>query len=125
MPVLLAAAAVLAAAVGTGSARNLEVSNQNIRVVWMPLTVGASGSATIECNVTLEGSFAERTIPKILGTLMGRITRAAYGRPCRGGTAWAYNGTEANEVLGGSLATASYGTSPMRASPARYLKSPS
>lgn len=100
-----AAALVLAAAVGTASARNLEVSNQSIRVVWTPLTFNGGAAGTIECNVTLEGTFVERTIAKVLGTLIGRVTRAIVGRPCVGGTAWAYNGTETNEVLGGTLAT--------------------
>ncbi len=99
------AAVVLAAAVGTASARNLSVSNQNIRVVWTPLTFSAGGGAVrLECNVTLEGSFTARTIAKTLGSTIGLISRANIARPCRNGTAWAYNGTEVNEVLGGTLA---------------------
>jgi hypothetical protein len=98
----LMAAAALAALVSSASARNLSISNQNIRVAWSSVEFGGSG-ITVRCGVTLEGSFHTRTIAKVAGSLVGYVTRAIVRRPCTGGTVWAENGTEANEVLGGTL----------------------
>lgn len=98
------AALVLASAVTTASANRLSVSNQNIRVVWNPLSFGAeAGAETIRCRVTLEGSFHSRTIVKTIGNLIGAITRAIVGHPCTGpfgfgAEGWAENGTES--ILG-------------------------
>jgi hypothetical protein len=100
----LVATAILASAISTASARNLQVSETHIRVVWAPLTFSASGLATVRCNVTLEGSFHSATIPKVVRLLIGHITRANVQRPCTGGTAWVFNGTDVNEVLGGTFA---------------------
>lgn len=69
----LIAALLLATALTTASARNLSVSNQNIRVTWTNLQF--AGFVTTGCQVTLEGSFHARTITKSLGTLLGAITR--------------------------------------------------
>lgn len=101
--VAVSATLILAAAVSTASANHLSTSNPNIRVVWSPLEFNGEGLAIIRCNVTLEGNFVESTITKVVGTLIGRITRAGIIRPCTGGTAWIYNGEETNEVLGGRL----------------------
>lgn len=96
----LAATAILASALSSASARNLSVSATRIRVAWAPLTFSASGLATVRCNVTLEGSFHSATIPKVVRLLIGHVTRADVQRPCTGGTAWAFNGTDRNEALG-------------------------
>jgi hypothetical protein len=96
----LTAALMLALAVGAASARNISVSNQNIRVVWSPLTFNGEGLLETRCNVTLEGSFHYRTIIKRERALIGLITRAGLTRPCPRGIAWIYNGTERNERLG-------------------------
>jgi hypothetical protein len=93
------AVAILATCVGLASANNLSVSNQNVRAVWGTLEFSGAG-ATIRCPVTLEGSFHTRTIAKVVGSLIGHITRAVVARPCAGGTAWTFNGSERNEVLG-------------------------
>ena len=69
------AAMILTAAVGTASARNLSISNQNIRVVWERLTL--EGGIEDVCEVTLEGTFHYRTMVKSAGALIGYITRAA------------------------------------------------
>jgi hypothetical protein len=78
----LTAAVVLAAAVGTATARRLETSNQFIRVVWNALKFneGGGGGPSVTCPVTLEGSFHSRTISKVSGQLIGYITRAALTR---------------------------------------------
>lgn len=82
----LMAALLLASAVSTSSARNLEVSNQNIRVTWTNLEF--IGFVTIRCQVTLEGSFHARTITKSVGTLVGAVTRVDIkNETCTNGTA--------------------------------------
>jgi hypothetical protein len=71
----LTAALLLAVAVGTASARRLEISNQNLRIVWASLEFIAEGVATpVRCPVTIEGSFHSRTISKVSGQLIGYIT---------------------------------------------------
>jgi hypothetical protein len=85
----LLAAAALASALTTASARNLSLSNQNFRIVWTPLTITEDGIFNIRCNVTLEGSFHYRTIVKTLGSLIGFITRAEVDRAtCRTNTSF-------------------------------------
>jgi hypothetical protein len=98
------AAIMLAAAVGTASAGRLETSSQPFRVVWTPLTLTAGG-LTVECPITLEGSFHYRSIAKVIGSLSGLVTRAAVNSAaCAGfGRAWVYNGIE--ETLGTRLTT--------------------
>ncbi len=81
----------LALAVTGASARNLRISNQNIRAVWSALRFIAGGR-TITCHVTLEGSFVEATAAKVVGTLFGRVTRAAVNT-CSGGSATILNAT--------------------------------
>jgi len=89
----LFAIASLAALVGSASARNLSISNQNVRVTWTSLEF--EGGAVVRCPVTLEGSFHTRTITKTIGSLIGYITRAiSKNESCTGGTGWAFNGTE-------------------------------
>ena len=91
----LTAAVLLASMVGSASARNLSVTNRDFRVVWAPLSFSdAFRFFAVRCNVTMEGSFHANTIVKTLHTLIGNITRAIVGRPCTGGEAWAWNGTE-------------------------------
>ncbi|HEU4702478.1 MAG TPA: hypothetical protein VFS37_08355 [Conexibacter sp.] len=68
------AALLLSAAVGTASARNLSVSNGNIRVTWSNLEFAST--VTVRCQITLEGSFHRNTIVKEEGTLIGAVSRA-------------------------------------------------
>jgi hypothetical protein len=83
----LLAAILLASALSTASARNLEVSNQRFRVRWSRLEF-RSGFVTIRCQVTLEGSFHSRTFAKIERTLVGAITRIdVFEERCTGGIA--------------------------------------
>ncbi len=92
----LTAAIVLAAAIGTASARRLEVSEQRIRVTWTELVFSNSGAAPrISCPVTIQGSFHSKTLSKVSGQLIGVITKAELTKAnCRGGTALILNGIE-------------------------------
>ena len=91
----LVAAIILAAAVGTASARNLSASNQNIRVTWASLELSNNvNSTTIRCPVTLEGSFHSRTLVKSVGSLTGLITRVAINNAsCTNGRVTVLTGT--------------------------------
>ena len=100
----LTAAAVLASAVGSASARNLSVTNGSFRTTWAPLTFSEPfGFFTIRCNITMEGSFHSTTIAKVIGSLIGYVTSARVQHPCTNGEAWAWNGTERFLRTGNSL----------------------
>jgi hypothetical protein len=88
----LVATAAFATLVATASAARFEPSNQLVRVAWSSLEFEAGFN--IRCGVTLEGSFHSRTIAKVVGSLIGLITRAAVRHPCTNGEAWAFNGSE-------------------------------
>jgi hypothetical protein len=84
---LVAATAIFGALVGTASARSLSTSSQTIRAVWNPMNFASpSAGVTVRCQVTLEGSLHSRTIGKVVGSLVGYITRATVNA-CTGGTA--------------------------------------
>jgi len=100
----LVATVALGTMVSIASAGRLEVSNQNIRVTWSALEFEAGAGVPIRCSVTIEGTFHYRSIIKVERALIGHVTRAIVRRPCTNGTAWVYNGTEVNEVLGGTFA---------------------
>jgi hypothetical protein len=70
------ATALFATAVGNASARNLSISNQNIRAVFNPIISFPDPENRLSCPVTLEGSFHTRTITKTINSLVGYITRA-------------------------------------------------
>jgi len=88
----LAASLLLSTAISTASARSFAFTNQNFRGTWESLEFASS--ATVRCEVTLEGSFHSRTTLKNPRSLIGLITRAIVQRPCREGTASAFNGVE-------------------------------
>jgi hypothetical protein len=78
----LAAAILLAAAVGTASANRISLSNRNIRVAFNPLIFTSSPEGTtISCPVTIEGSFHSATLAKVANALVGFISRASVGKP--------------------------------------------
>jgi len=91
-----AAIAVLGLAVGSSGAHNLFLSRPTFRIVWTPMSLRTL--PRVECNVTMEGSFHSATFSKVVGALIGYITRAQVSvmAPCIGGEFWALNG---NEVL--------------------------
>ena len=89
----LAAALMLASAIGTASAGRLSTSNQNFRITWTSLEFVST--VTIRCPVTLEGSFHYRSIIKRERSLIGLVTRAIVNQAgCVNGTGSAFNGTE-------------------------------
>jgi hypothetical protein len=94
----LVAALALSAAISTAQARRFEFSNQSFRVVWPSTSkltfTNVSGSISLACQVTLEGSFHSRTLSKVCGQLIGYVTFARVTRPCEGGNAWMLDGAE-------------------------------
>ena len=74
---ILGATVILCAQIGAASARNLSLSNQTFRSTFREMRFIGSGR-TLTCAMTLEGSFHARTVAKVLNTLMGFITRAAF-----------------------------------------------
>jgi hypothetical protein len=83
----LAATAMLAAAIGTATAKRLSITNPHIRVVWRSLELSNSISTNVvRCAVTLEGSFHSRTIVKSRELLIGYVTKAnVQNNQCTGG----------------------------------------
>ena len=84
----LTAAFVLATAAGSASAGKLSLSNRVIRATWAALEFATEPGFSIRCPVTLEGSFHSNTIRKVIGALVGYITRASVksdGIGCAGG----------------------------------------
>ncbi len=84
----LITAVALAAAITNASASRLSISNRNIRVTWTSLELSnTTTTEIIRCPVTLEGSFTESTIRKVLRALIGVISRASVtAASCTGGT---------------------------------------
>jgi len=80
----LGATLLMALAVGTTSARNLSVTNQNFRSAFNQMDFRA-GEIANTCRVTLEGSLHSRTMPKVEGSLIGYVTRVITGN-CQLGT---------------------------------------
>jgi hypothetical protein len=87
------AAAVMAAAVSSASARRIELTERRFRIVWTGLEFLHSTDTPIRCPVTLEGSYHSRTISKVSGALVGYVTSAAVGPTCTGGSARALTET--------------------------------
>jgi hypothetical protein len=79
------ATALLSLAVSSASARRLEISNTNFRIVWTSLEFIAPFTRVL-CPVTLEGRFHSRTISKVSGQLIGYVTSAFVGSACTGGS---------------------------------------
>jgi len=104
----LLAVAALSVAIGSASARRLELSEQHIRAVWEAAErtrfIDTGGTFGIECQVTIEGSFHSRTISKVSGQLIGYITAAEAPLTCfEGGEVAILNGVE--PIPGGGTAT--------------------
>jgi hypothetical protein len=72
----LIAAFLFTVAMGTASARNLSVNKEDIRATWSRILFEGGLGISVKCQFTMEGSFHRRTIPKVLGTIIGAITRA-------------------------------------------------
>lgn len=82
---LASAAVLLAALVSTASARNYSTTNQSLRATFREFRFVLPG-ATTNCQLTIEGSFHHRTAAKVIGSLVGVLTRVTLG-PCASGTA--------------------------------------
>jgi len=80
---LAGATVLLGALIASASARNLSSSSQTLRATFSRIDF-TGGFGTVECAVTVEGSFHSRTIQKNLGHLAGLITRAIVGTCPRG-----------------------------------------
>lgn len=91
----LVAAACLSLAVGSASARRLELSTQAFLMFWAsstPLIFSEAGGTSVSCPVSLEGSFHSRTVSKTSSALVGYINEAILSE-CRGGSATALSET--------------------------------
>lgn len=86
----LAAAIILALAIGSATARRIEFMEPGFLIRWTNLAFIAGGFR-VSCPVTLEGSFHSKTVSKVCGQLIGYISIAQIPvgeePPCRGGTA--------------------------------------
>jgi len=76
----ISAPALLGLAIGTASARNLEISNSanGFRITWNPLRIEFSGREA-RCPVTFEGTFERSSIVKSPSSRVGRVIGAAVG----------------------------------------------
>src|SRR6266511_5819391 len=80
---VVGATALLGALVASASARNLE-GTQTVSALWARMDFGGV-FGTVECEVRLSGSFHERTIATVAGTLIGYITEGTVLRCARFG----------------------------------------
>jgi len=71
--------------VSAAAARNFEISQQRLRATFREVEF-EGGFAITRCEAILEGTLHSRTMPKVIGSLIGYITRATLG-PCVNGTA--------------------------------------
>jgi hypothetical protein len=82
----LTAALAFGALISTSSANRLALSGQQFRATWNKLKF--EGFATVECHVTIEGSFHSKTISKVLEELVGYVTRVTVDETrCTNGSA--------------------------------------
>jgi hypothetical protein len=80
----LCAATALAVGVGTATARRLATTENHFLSHFSGITFESSAGNAI-CALSIEGSFHERTIEKIVRSLIGYISEARMKRPCSGG----------------------------------------
>ena len=83
----LTVALAFGAFVSASPARRIAPSSRQWRARWnKDEFVGFNG--TVECHVTIEGSFHSRTIPKVLEALIGYVSRVTVDETrCTGGSA--------------------------------------
>jgi hypothetical protein len=83
---LAAALMLLSVAAASTHARDLSITNRQIRITWGRVTL-TSAEVNISCPLTLEGSFHSSTVHKTIGGLVGYVTRGTIvGSACTGGT---------------------------------------
>jgi len=81
----MTAAFALALAVSSASAGRLSFSHTLMRTTFNPLTFSGPFGAFAKCPITLESSYHAATITKVIGTLLGAVTRAIRGTCSQGG----------------------------------------
>jgi hypothetical protein len=94
----LAATALFASLAASASARNISITNRNIRVQFEPL-VFVNSTANVSCRVTLEGSFHCATISKVNRALVGFISRATSDLPTCRSSSFTLAGSVRQETL--------------------------
>ena len=83
------AGAVVLCINGSAVSARLSISSSTFRQTYRSLEF-EHALGTVRCPVTLEGSFASRTINKVAASTIGSITRAAFNEAsCAGGRAGA------------------------------------
>jgi hypothetical protein len=80
---VVVAAGILGGLVSTASATRLSLSSQTFRATFSSLHF-SGGFGTVECALTIEGSWHGRTFAKTGGSLIGYVTRATLGACSRG-----------------------------------------
>jgi hypothetical protein len=75
---IVGATVLLGALTSAASARNLSTSEQSIRATFREMRF-SGGFGTASCELTIEGSFHERTTAKVAGRLVGYLTRSTLG----------------------------------------------
>jgi hypothetical protein len=94
----LAATALFASLAASATARNISITNRNIRVVFEPLAFN-SEVARVSCRVTMEGSFHCATISKVNRALIGYISRATSDAGTCRSSAFSITGVVRQETL--------------------------
>jgi hypothetical protein len=85
--VLAAVTVMLGALVGGASAGRLSTSSRNIRATWASMEFGLTPLGPgVRCPVTFEGSLHSAAIAKVIGALVGHLSRATVNNAaCTGG----------------------------------------
>jgi hypothetical protein len=94
----IAAAALFASLAATAPARNISLTNRNIRVTFEPILFNSS-TATVSCRVTVEGSFHSATISKVNRALIGYISRATTDQGTCRSSSFSITGRVRQETL--------------------------
>src|SRR5262249_13708185 len=82
-----AAVFLLAAMSNVAAARRLQIEEFPILFIWAEMAFNAGGGVSVRCPVSLEGSFASKTISKVSGALIARIGLVQVNTAaCLGGT---------------------------------------
>ncbi len=86
---------LLGIAVSNASANNLSTNEGGFRIAWSHLEfIEPTFEVGVRCPVTIEGSFHSTTIRKVVGALIGQVTRVDLtSSTCTGGHATALTET--------------------------------
>jgi len=81
---VVGATVLLAALTSAASAGRFSASSQKFAVLFRRMDFSGGLGGTVECEVLLEGSLHSRTLAKVVGSLIGYITKATVLRCARG-----------------------------------------